>query len=471
MTGTEQRILSSSGGGVTRSGKETPLTKDSSSSLYSLHTLHAADRPTGDIRHLSRNDAKRDGNNPHGVARSKNSQKRHQSVESTSSHTTTASTVSSTVSDSARGEKEDIPQQKESEFRHLERAAREALESIAMRSPEMAKNLSDFIAVLRKYRRECASRAMYKEAHLVHQVLRSLRFEEEAQHIRGLTEHQIAERRRMEEIHREEFRAFHARWNKRIDRFEEEQLEEEIRIVEQQNDELVAFHHEMQSFQPHLGRYSKSLVNSRLKEHTLAKQQNYAKAYEVKEEGDVIEARDLQKYEETKGTMYGRRDRALRRRHQRALISLRNRVESRRNFLEQARKKELDELLQHYINARRELESHQNIVRSITGTILLKHACNNKTDSSGSHAIITSAASGAYGPMIKKQTKAYVSERKKCLEQEEKERRNREQKRIKNKKQDDEMPSSSYDSDDSEFETEVGWWEEDNGNKRSAEKT
>lgn len=467
MTITEQRVLSSSSGGTSSGGgKETPLVRNDSSSVYSLHTLHPADGSTPDFHPAYAHRPGKSGDNPPpprgggggGGSRPKYPQKYHESEGSSTSFTTTTTGTSRDGSGGRRsggGEVGDSSHQNNSEFRRLERAGREALESIASKSPEMNRNLEDYILTLREYRRECAARAMYKEAHLVHQVLRSLRFEEEAQHIRGLTEHQIGERRRMEEIHRDEFRAFHARWNKRIERFEEEQLEEEIRIVEQQNDELEAFHREMKLFQPHLGRYSKSLVDYRLKEHTLAKQQNYAKAYEVKEEGDAIEMRDLKKYENTKETMYGRRDLALRRRHQRALISLRNRVESRRNFLEQARKKELDELLQHYINARRELESHQNIVRSITGTILLKHACNNKTDSSGSHAIITSAASGAYGPMIKKQTRAYASERKKYSEQEkETNKGSGEQKRIKDKRENYEALSSSDNSEDEEFERE-----------------
>lgn len=446
---TKQRILSSSRGeGSSGSRRETPLFGDENYSLHSLHTLHTADGSKRDHQNLNSNAGLKEGGDHPPTSHSKNQ------ADSTDADDTYSSSSTTTMIDASVSEI-DSAQENEATFRNLERASREALEAIAIKDPEARKNMADLTTVLRQYRRECASRAMYKEAHLVHQVLRSLRFEEEAQHIRGLTEHQMAERRRMEEIHREEFRAFHGRWNKRIDRFEEEQLEEEIRIVEQQNEELVAFHHEMQAFKPHLTRYSSGLVHSRLKEHTLARQQYYAKAYEVKEEGDVIEARDLERYEQTKGTMYGRRDRALRHRHQQALIALRNRVESRRNFLEQARKKELDELLQRYINARRELESHQNIVRSVTGTILLKHACNNKTDISGSHAITTSAVSGAYGPMIRKQTREYVTERKKYIEQQERERKSREKKEIKNNKKYSHTLSSSYEMDDSETVKEL----------------
>eukprot|EP00796_Vickermania_ingenoplastis_P010967 gene10967-7612_t len=290
------------------------------------------------------------------------------------------------------------------EFERIERQAREALESIAMKDEDVMIRLPEYLEMLRAYRRECSRRSMYKEAHLVQQVLRNLRLEEEARHIRGLTDHQMTERMRMEDVHREEFRAFHAKWNERIDHFEEAQLEEEIGVLERQNDELLAFHEEMREYNPRVLRFSKALVHSRLKQHTLARQRNYARALLVKEEADDIECSDIERFESTRDTMYGRRERELRRRHQLELAGLKNKVQSRRNFLERSRKKELDEMLQRYINARRELETHQNIVRSKTGTILLKHACNTKTDTSGSQAIIISAESGAFGTTIQQQS-------------------------------------------------------------------
>ena len=77
-------------------------------------------------------------------------------------------------------------------------------------------------------------------------------------------------------------------------------------------------------------------------------------------------------------------------------------MERRKLELERARKKELEMLLQRYNNVRRGLESQQNIIRSKTGNLLLKHANNRKTDNSGSNAIVTSMSSGAFGPALKK---------------------------------------------------------------------
>lgn len=318
---------------------------------------------------------------------------------------------------STAGEEDD-----DESFKQIERNAREALEKIGMKDSDAAERLPEYIQTLRVYRRECARRSMFKEAHLVHQVLRNLRLEEEAQHIRGLTKHQMEERRRLEEGHRLEFRQFHSRWNDIIDHFEEVQLDEEIKVLEQQNEELLAFHEEMRKFNPRVGRYSKSLVESRVKQHTLAKQHQYAKALELKAMADRQETADLEKFESTRNMMYARRERALHRRHEQSLSALRNRVASRRNFLERARKKELDEMLQRYINTRRELETHQNIIRSKTGTILLKHACNTKSETSGSSAIVQSAESGALGATIRQRTLEFQQRQaQKCIMNEDEE--------------------------------------------------
>lgn len=296
--------------------------------------------------------------------------------------------------------------QEDPEFDVIERRARAALESIAIRETDVELHMPEYLEVLRDYRHACQARSLYNEANLVQQVLRNLRLEEESRHVRGLTEQQMDERRVLEDAHRDEFRRFHHVWNIKIDAFEEEQLEQEIALLERQNEELVAFHEEMREFNPRVLRYSRKLLHARAKQHTLARQKDYVNAQMEKEKADAIEVADMERFEETRSAMYERREYALRHRHQQELLALRMKVESRRLFLERGRKKELDVLLQRYINVRRELESQQNIVRSKTGTILLKHAHNTKTDTSGSAVLVESAVSGTFGSVIQRRYNA-----------------------------------------------------------------
>ncbi|AYU83803.1 hypothetical protein, conserved [Leishmania donovani] len=291
---------------------------------------------------------------------------------------------------------------RDEEFDAVERRARMALESIATRDEDLEPSMGDHIEVLQSYRTACEARAMYREAYLVQQVLRNLRLEEESRHVRGITEQQMEERRILEEAHRQEFREFHHSWNARIDAFEEEQLDAELALLERQNEELIRFQEEMRNFQPRLLRYSRSLLESRLKQQTLAKQRDYVAAQAQKAHAEAIEVGDIERFEAARMSLFERREYAARHRHQQELYALRTKVESRRLYLERYRKQELDVLLQRYINARRSMESQQNIVRNKTGTLLLKHACNMKTDNSGTAVLVESAGSGAFGTMVQR---------------------------------------------------------------------
>ncbi|KAG5490583.1 hypothetical protein JKF63_00703 [Porcisia hertigi] len=293
---------------------------------------------------------------------------------------------------------------RDDEFDALERRARVVLETIGTQGGVQGSNLGEHVEVLQSYRTGCQERAMYREAYLVHQLLRNLRLEEETRHLRGITEKQMEERRMLEEAHREEFRQFHHSWNARIDAFEEEQLEAEMALLERQNEELIRFQEEMREFQPRVLKYSRSLIESRLKQQTLAKQQDYVKAEAERVNAEAIEAADMERFQATRRDMYERREYASRHRHQQELFALRSKIESRRLYLERYRKQELDVLLQRYINSRRSMELQQNIVRNKTGTLLLKHACNMKTDNSGTAVLVECAESGTFGSSVQRRS-------------------------------------------------------------------
>lgn len=287
------------------------------------------------------------------------------------------------------------------EFDSVEREARIVLEAVAMEE-DVKGRIPEYISKLQHYRNMCEERSMYKEAHLIQHVLSSLRLEEETRHVRGMTEQQMQERRRLEDTHKDEFRRFHSEWNKKIDLFEEQQLEQEVVMLERQNDELESFHAEMREFNPRILRYSRALIHTRTRQRSLAKERRYASAHAERSKADIIEANDRQRFDAEKTAIYGRRERALRQRHNQELLALRMKYDSKRLYLERHRKRELDELLLRYINIRRELEMQQNIIRSRVGAVLLKHACNSKTDISGSVTLVESAESGAFGRLVQR---------------------------------------------------------------------
>jgi hypothetical protein len=236
----------------------------------------------------------------------------------------------------------------------------------------------------------------------VQHVLKHLRLEEETRHVKGLTEQQESERRGLEEAHSIEFQNFNKMWNEKIDAFEEYQLDQEAAMLERHSLELSAFHNEMTGNEPRHVKYSKDLLNLRTIQASLASQRNYADAHKVKLKGDKIEAVESERIAREKAELYEKKEQQILQRHRQELAALRKRMETRKLELERSRKKELEMLLMRYNNVRRGLENQQNIIRSKTGNLLLKHANNKKSDSSGSNVIVTSMASGTFGPSLKR---------------------------------------------------------------------
>ena len=288
------------------------------------------------------------------------------------------------------------------ESQQLELMARRVLEEIATVGTGADVQLDEYIRILAEYRRDCEMKAQYKEAELVQHVLKHLRLEEETRHVKGLDEQQEMERRGLEEAHALEFQNFNLLWNEKIEAFEEYHLDQEAEMLERHSTELQKFHNEMSCQNPQQPKFSKELLNLRMIQQTLAVQRNYTDAQKVKLKGDKREALEKEKQSREKGGLYERKETQILQRHRQELGALRKRMERRKLEMERGRKKELEMLMQRYNNVRRGLEAQQNIIRSKTGVLLLKHSNNKKTDNSGSSAIVTSMGSGAFGPALKR---------------------------------------------------------------------
>jgi hypothetical protein len=291
------------------------------------------------------------------------------------------------------------PQSQETQ---LDVMARRVLEEIATVGTGADVQLDEYIRILAEYRQACEARENYKEAELVQHVLKHLRLEEETRHVKGLTEQQESERRGLEEAHMMEFANFNKIWNERIDAFEEHQLEAQAAMLERHSQELAAFRADMASGEHRRVKYSKDLLNLRNIQQTLAQQRNYSDAQKVKLKGDKIESLEYDKISREKAEIFARKEAQILQRHRQELGALAKRMERGKLELERARKKELEMLLQRYNNVRKGLEGQQNIIRSKTGQLLIKHANNVKSDNSGSHAIMMSMHSGAFGPGVRR---------------------------------------------------------------------
>jgi len=290
-------------------------------------------------------------------------------------------------------------------YEQQELLARKVLEEIASIGTGDDAPLDEYIKILADYRRACERKGNYKEAELVHHVLKQLRLEEENRHISALTQQQETERQGLEEAHMLEFQNFNRIWNEKIDAFEEHQLDCEASMLERHSMELAEFHAEMTKENPTQPKFSKELLNLRKIQETLAKQKNYSEAYKVKLKSDKLMAQELERLQREKAEKYSKKEAQILSRHRSELTAMRARMERAKDELIRARKRELEMLLQRYQNVKRGLEGQQNIIKAKTGAILVKHASNKKSDASGSAAINVSMVSGAFGPvMIRKKS-------------------------------------------------------------------
>ena len=182
-------------------------------------------------------------------------------------------------------------------------------------------------------------------------------------------------------------------------------------MLEQHSMELTKFHGSMTAEAPKKAKFSKDLLNLRKIQETLARQKNYVEAQKVKLKGDRLESIEMDRISKDKGERYAKKEAQILGRHRQELLAMRKRMERGRIELERRRKKELEMLLQRYNNVKRGLLGQQNIIKAKTGSMLLKHAANKKTDASGSQAIVTSMHSGTFGPGLKKKTETFPSAR------------------------------------------------------------
>eukprot|EP01012_Entosiphon_sulcatum_P007676 TRINITY_DN1396_c0_g1_i4.p2 TRINITY_DN1396_c0_g1~~TRINITY_DN1396_c0_g1_i4.p2 ORF type:complete len:317 (+),score=67.61 TRINITY_DN1396_c0_g1_i4:1211-2161(+) len=281
--------------------------------------------------------------------------------------------------------------------------ARRVLEEIATVGTAADVPLDEYIKILAEYRCLCESQGNYKEAELVQHVLKQLRLEEENRHVSALAQQQESERQGLEEAHMLEFQTFNRIWNEKIDGFEEHQLDCEAAMLERHSMELAEFHADMANELPKRPKFSKELLNIRKIQETLAKQKNYSDAHKVKLKADKLEAQELERINQTRAETFAKKEAAILARHRSELMAMRKRMQRGKAELERARKKELEMLLQRYNNVKKGLQGQQNIIKAKTGNLLMKHANNKKTDSSGSTAINVSMGSGTFGPLMKKQ--------------------------------------------------------------------
>merc|ERR1711920_939607 len=115
--------------------------------------------------------------------------------------------------------------------------------------------------------------------------------------------------------------------------------------------------------EPRTPRWSKDLSNLRKIQETLAKMKKYGEAGKTKAQADQVEAKEHAMWKQKREAKIAALEEQFLHKQQLEMGGLMKRIQSGREEQKQARKSELERLLQRYHNVKTQLESQQKIIQ------------------------------------------------------------------------------------------------------------
>merc|ERR1712176_663141 len=203
--------------------------------------------------------------------------------------------------------------------------------------------IQDFLEVLEKHRLDCEREGKYDEAELARTRLQQLREHEENRRREELRSQQLAERLGVEEAHTANL---------------------QNTLAARHKAEYQAYHDKIRKeTEPRTPRWSKDLLNLRKIQETLAKMKKYAEAGKTKAQADQAEEKEHAMWKAKREQKISALEDYFLHKQQLEMGGLLKRIGSGREEQKQARKSELERLLQRYHNVKTQLESQQKIIQ------------------------------------------------------------------------------------------------------------
>jgi len=233
-----------------------------------------------------------------------------------------------------------------------------------MVEPQDQTCIQDFLDVLEKHRAECERLGKYEEAELAKTRLEQLRSHEDNRRREELRSLQLAERLGVEEAHMKELHEFNEIWDKKVADFESHARNLTKTLGSRHKTEHTGFLEKVQKeTQPRTARWSRELLNVRKIEGTLARQKKYSEASKMKAQADVMEKKEYDDWKDKRESKIRIIEEQFLHKQNLEMGGLLKRIQSGREEQKQARKTELERLLQRYSNVKNQLEMQQTIIR------------------------------------------------------------------------------------------------------------
>lgn len=224
--------------------------------------------------------------------------------------------------------------------------------------------IQDFLDVLERHRIECERSGKYEEAELARTRLEQLRRHEESRRREELRSQQLAERLGVEEAHMTELQEFNEIWDRKAAEFEAHAATlQNTLAARHQAEHQEHLERLRRETEPRTPRWSKDLLNLRRIQEILAKQKKYAEAEKTKLQADRVESEEHRAWKKKREEKIESLEKQFLHKQQLEMGGLLKRIQSGREEQKQARKGELERLLQRYQNVKSQLESQQKIIQ------------------------------------------------------------------------------------------------------------
>lgn len=243
--------------------------------------------------------------------------------------------------------------------------------------------IQDFLEVLDKHREDCEREGKYEEAELARARLEQLKEHEANRQREELRSQQLAERLGVEEAHMKELQEFNEIWDGKTAAFEAHAAGLQNSLAQRHKVEYGGYLEKIRKeTEPRTPRWSKDLLNLRKIQETLAKQKKYAEAGKTKEQADRLEEKEHTLWKARREGKIQSFEEQFLHKQQLEMGGLLKRIASGREEQKQARKSELERLLQRYHNVKTQLESQQKIIQQRIEKYPIAHQSQSRPGSS-----------------------------------------------------------------------------------------
>jgi len=225
-------------------------------------------------------------------------------------------------------------------------------------------SIQDFLEVLEKHRLDCEREGKYEEAETAKTRLDQLRAHEENRRREELRSQQLAERLGIEEAHMKELQEFNEIWDGKFAEFEAHAASLQSTLATRHMEEHQAYLEKLRrDTEPRTPRWSRELLNQRKIQETQARMKQYAEAGKTKAQADQVEAKEHALWKSRRDGKIATLENQFLKKQQLEMDGLLKRIQSGREEQKQARKSELERLLQRYHNVKTQTESQQKIIQ------------------------------------------------------------------------------------------------------------